>query len=516
MTTLSRQLRVIPIRTPGCYQEYIGSAQLFDHYHKFYLSVNLSSLENSINKFSANFPAIRKRTLDAYSLRIYIALLNEHSNLVQMFDKIAHKRTKRGLVNALGSAIKFVTGNLDNNDLIEIDKNLEILSKNQESEITKISDLTSFAAHITKRYEEDITKINRNIENTEKILNKINSKIEILQILDNEKFNIMKLNNYLQIIERTINLAKLEIPNLELFTPKELLNIIGYLRSQYEPQQIIAISESHLFEILEQAKTLLLITNSAIIIVLKLPILKPQSYQSFSVFPLPNQNDQIMVPPGKYYLEEDDLYHWTDHCRRSRQQLICYDEINHQCRPQKPIACDTAKIRNNYFAVFELENTALLTSTKLPVEAIEKCGNEIQKKIIQFGNILQSTCDVIIGNSTYRRPGLNFSMEIPNYAETKLPDVHHQVNFREEHLNDLKQLRNDLSKLEEPSEFHHLLLQYTHISTTGLIAVIVFATCIIGCYFRKNLVKNLCSKRKIVTLSELKTMCPQLDEDAQI
>lgn len=504
-----------PIKTSGLFQEHLGNAKIFDHYHKFYFSINLTNIEYGINKISTNLPTIKRHASDSQSLQNYASLLQEFGNLKETFNKISHKRPKRGLINILGSAVKFVTGNLDNDDLITINKNLETINKLQESEIAKISEITSFAAHITRRYEGDIAKINHNIDSTEKIVNKVISETEIIQALYSEQSSILKLHNFLKTIERTINLAKLEIPNLELFSRKELITIINYLRTLYKPEQIIHTSETHLFEVLDQSKILLLITNNAVTTVLKLPILKQQSYQYFSVYPLPNSKHQIIVPPASHYLEEDDQHRWASFCRRSRQYFICYDQLEDSCCPQRPTECDAADVINPYFAIIELENTTLLVSTKNKIEVIEKCDKEIQKQLIQNNNLIHSSCEVIIGNSTFQKPGRNLTLDIPVINnEANLESNQQQVKLKVEHLRDTKQLRADLIKLRESSRGRPLI-QYAHASTTGITAVIILAICIAGCHYRKNLAKNICANRPIVTITELKKIIPKLDEDAQ-
>lgn len=50
------------------------------------------------------------------------------------------RRSKRSLVNELGSAIRYVTGNsLDQDDLTEINQHLDTLFKNQENLLSKLA-----------------------------------------------------------------------------------------------------------------------------------------------------------------------------------------------------------------------------------------------------------------------------------------------------------------------------------------------------------------------------------------
>lgn len=84
---------------------------------------------------------------------------------------LIHYRTKRALINVLGSAIKFITGNLDDNDLQDIKSNLNKLYLNDKKVITKISELTSFANHLTERYSKDMQIVSENQNLTMKAIN---------------------------------------------------------------------------------------------------------------------------------------------------------------------------------------------------------------------------------------------------------------------------------------------------------------------------------------------------------
>lgn len=450
---------------------------------------------------------------DSMPMQLYKTLDEELKDLNNAFNKIMHKVVKRGLINILGSAIKFITGNLDNDDLVNLKQNIEEIKNSQYSEISKISKLASFASHITKRYEEDIIKINLNIEETERIIHTIHDELNILQLINNELFNVLRLQKIVKIIERTITLAKLETPNLELFTSSDLLEIIKYLNKVYNTEQIINIDTTHLFEVLDQSKVLLAITSDAVIIVLKIPILKSSVYKRYSIYPVPNQNDKIVVPPAKYYLKKEDSYEWTNQCATTRNQTVCFKEEKFsKCTLADLDSCDVATVTNNYRIITELENNALLVVSKKQEEIIEKCKDVINKNIIQNNNLILSKCDLIIGDSTFKLQGPNFTIDIVNATDNieLKPDFH--VDLKKLHLEDIQQLHKDIQKIEEPT---FPQIHYVHLSITGLIILIIIIILSLICYFRKNLIKNLFGKKKTITIAELKKFIPNWNEDVQ-
>lgn len=127
---------------------------------------------------------------------------------------------------------------------------MKILSENQQKEITKISEFTSFASHITERYNNDLKQINKNTEHIIEAIESVVNKIDILQLVDLEIQNVQKFHEQIKIFERTNNLDSIEMPNIEILTIEELLQIYQHLLKLYEKEQLISIDNAHPFEIL--------------------------------------------------------------------------------------------------------------------------------------------------------------------------------------------------------------------------------------------------------------------------
>ena len=85
--------------------------------------------------------------------------LNDTFDLFNKFEYIetpVKYRSRRGLFNFLGSAIKFITGNLDDNDLDIITNNLQMLKNTQVNIMHKINEFSSFAGNLIKRFSENL------------------------------------------------------------------------------------------------------------------------------------------------------------------------------------------------------------------------------------------------------------------------------------------------------------------------------------------------------------------------
>lgn len=99
----------------GYFQQETGIQSEIIQKHRFVLSLSLTRIKSLINKLNIeiNHPILQKQ---------YNNYLEDIKN---QFSIISHDRTKRGLINGLGTIIKFITGNPDNDDLNLINESIK-------------------------------------------------------------------------------------------------------------------------------------------------------------------------------------------------------------------------------------------------------------------------------------------------------------------------------------------------------------------------------------------------------
>lgn len=320
-------LRIEKLDQSGYYLEDLGSAKLVNHYHKFYFYFNISRIESNYKKLITN---------------LYILELKNHSNLnyslsilkdncLQIEDELAkfNHRSKRALINALGSAIRYVTGNLDQTDLQEINSNLNILFANQEKVLKQINSYTSFANHITDRYTKDMTIIQENLNTSLRALESLDHKLNNEMLIQYNIHLSQMLLNSIKTIERTITLAFNEITNLEIISNSELQEIINHLNLIYQKEYLIKLDKSHLFKIIEFSKFQIISVKNTITCILYIPILHPNIYAYQKIYPIPNEQNKALFPPAKYRLFGAKNELWTnEHCSRIEDQVLCLNKLN--------------------------------------------------------------------------------------------------------------------------------------------------------------------------------------------
>src|SRR5436190_6612142 len=143
----------------------LGNVHIYLTSHYSYYKYNLSSIrveyEKIINHKNIIYASINKANYTYIrELETYINILDFNFN--RLTDKINNifikKRTKRGILNGLGSIIKAISGNLDAEDGQRYDKLFEKINRNQHT-------LQTHNLENIRLNKEMITKFNNQIEN---------------------------------------------------------------------------------------------------------------------------------------------------------------------------------------------------------------------------------------------------------------------------------------------------------------------------------------------------------------
>ncbi|XP_031333824.1 uncharacterized protein LOC116163835 [Photinus pyralis] len=351
----------------------LGITKVRSHYHKFYFYFNLTELELGYYKLLSNIAVLDSKIPQNSTINGVFTILKDNCDLFREQLSKFTPRVKRSLLDGLGTIIKYITGNPDNNDLKEINKNLDILFKNQDKLLKQINKQTSFANHITERYSNDIKSIQTGINLSIQTINTLSSMFETQSIVQYSNHMARKLLNTLQMIERTISLASSNIVNLEVISNSELISIIDHVRSIYKQTELLDLDTQHLFTILDFSKVRIVSVSQIITCILYIPILNPTLYRYSRIYPIPNSQDKVIIPPAKYYLLGEEKEFWTEEdCKTFRNQTICIEEPRiDKCSLVHDIHdCICAIANNNYRLFTQLKDGKILISSKLDINIV--------------------------------------------------------------------------------------------------------------------------------------------------
>ena len=436
------------------------------------------------------------------------------SNIKEQLDKLSIRRSKRGLVNALGTVVKFITGNPDDSDLQTIRSNIEQLHKNQGNEIVKINQLTSFANHVSKRLINQTETLNRNIEKTRHFLHGMYDTLNYRILIENQIHQSELLANTLFALERTISLALYQVPNLEILTVNDIFDMSSYLTNIYSRTQLFPFDENHIFKFIESTKLLIFNTNETVTFLFKVPVLKPFSAHYSRIYPVPNHLNILLVPPKQYLVQTSNAEFWTDEdCQPTTSFRLCLKQPTQElCSISTLEQCKTAKAVNNYEIAYPLANNELLLMSQHSHELIEDCNGVLSRHQLQKASLVRSPCRIIFGTFSFFNSTPIYEIKLPSIS-VNVTSFSHHVELQLQHLTSSQDLHKASIPLPDPGTY---VGELTHYSVTFLCFICLFAFAILLVCYRQRLVEIFCKPRTIIHVRPVdNNQPPILDEGVQ-
>lgn len=288
-------------------QENLGLASLVNFYHKTHFHVNLTSINKNIQNCLTNVYFI---SLKIRNNTLYNYLENSLVSLQAKYKMLTQRRNKRSLFDGLGTAIRYVTGNLDLNDLKEIMSNMQILRNNEDKLKLQNTKTLSLLSFLQNKFENTTNTINSQFLQVSSNLNKLNEEIKVQEFILKEIFNIKSLEAYIDRILNIITFSIKEEINLLLIDTSDITEIERLLNSIFSHNELIPFSKLYYFEFMNLCKLNTIVSDHEIIFVLKIPIIYKITYNYQKLYPTLFNHTNLLVCIGRqrYILFGETLY----------------------------------------------------------------------------------------------------------------------------------------------------------------------------------------------------------------
>lgn len=309
--------------------------------------------------------------------------LDEISEQLNTFEVT---RTKRGLVDGLGSIIKSISGNLDYTDALKYDNAIAVLRQNQNNMAAEVNHQITLSKQWVSHSSNITDKI---IENQNKIMKIIDS------IVDSNKTNEGELFKYIHLAQTLLILGD-NIDNLSNKFSK-LQDLLAFIKAKsnhhsalnyvtfhsmknrlellYNRKEILDISFREYFDIIRIG---FYYKTNEIILVFKFPLVYPTNFSLYRLSLAPNHNNKILVPAYPYVaIHEKALLYMETECPKYSHGHLCEDNMNNHHEEQ-------SKCIQHLILQQEIHTSCRFTSTILSSEAMEQLDD--QHYIISFPN----------------------------------------------------------------------------------------------------------------------------------
>lgn len=313
---------------PGIIPLKLGSARVEKYSHELIHFYDLNPIIEEINKLKNESLILQQlvETNEDYQFEIsnYLKILKFAENRVD--TKLSEilpqpQRTKRGLINALGSIFKSITGNLDYTDGERYDKLINQVQTNQIKLSKTIRTQNSLTVALIDKFNETVQQIRHNEKLLETRLRQISLFVEtqtqrenanMITDVANQLINMFEIFiSILQDIENSISFSMLQqmhpsiINTADLYV--ELLKIKQFLEKDEFPLKLNK-NTMHLFIKYISIKSF--IYGNKVVYVLRIPISFSESFKYYHLYPVPILTEsqfQVIVPRNKYLIK-NQLY----------------------------------------------------------------------------------------------------------------------------------------------------------------------------------------------------------------
>lgn len=418
-----------------------GTIDLPDKYNELILKINKTEIQLAYELLEKEFN--ENSFLQTTMTERYLKMANAERKLFNI-------RHKRGLFNALGSGIKFMFGNLDNEDRLEIQGRLKAIEDNMLTQ----DDIDNIVYHINNE-----TRLIHNLKNATNVLqNQIVRKVLSDSFLD----NIKSYYEHLKDIQLGLVLSRQGILNPKLINPDKIseltTNQFEYIKTSLWQQEDV------LYFIAQIPNTMK--TYSILKVV---PFPTPANYTELNF----DMNRKLTnIDNLLYEIKGSKIKYLEDKCIRNllnKNETECEFIINNK----KEISF----IQPNFIVTKNIDETL-----------IKHTCNDLELKIKNHNLIFFSNCKITINEIVFESLNdkdnflyIPYVNDIINKTLVQLPSTN------------LSELKLGLHKIRTENNVTYVIL---------LVITIILILSIIFQHYKKNYVANNQEVREDANVSE--------------
>lgn len=424
-------------------------------------------LENNFQKLISKFNEIEKGRYINEVTRIQF-LIRQNNNIISEYKPM---RSKRGLINGLGSIIKSISGNLDNEDLITLEnklKNNKALIKQRISLTSKILDnFHNILTNVTLQQNSLNAKLNHEIHMQHK-------ELLLVEIV----FQAETLNDLFQQISEGITFAQHNMFHTSIMSHSLLKQAISHIPSS----QKIDATVTQIIPLIK----INLVMESKLTYILQIPIVNKKTFEYLTIIPIIHSYDSFCTYPVSQTLQvlKSEGMRLADRCNKINE-YIC-EELTPTIPPcekgvilQEDISkCNFTKIHCPEQYIQRISDSIIYVFSQATQQYTQRCSSGLWSRTFKH-SIVVSTDEC-----TYEVNGATLSQNIhtqermsaPQFINITIPKEQKPIFLEgssKEIEKQLQQLRNmPVDKNEEIFHTNTLVLNMT----TIILIVLTFVT----------------------------------------
>lgn len=506
---------------PGVLPFKLGPCNMVSHYHSFLQHVDVHELQEKVNLVQTQLnnisPHLNNNTLSLFEPHIEY-LKEKLQTVLDQLQSFEISRSKRGLIDGLGSVVKSITGNLDYTDALRFNNAIKSLQDNDNKLLAEFNNHVS----LTKDWVTQHSKIIDNIVDNQNKLAALATNIsQSLEKGNHELIQYAHLGQTILIVSDNVDRLSQEITKLQnvlafirastahhdVISLNSISTIVKKLRSIYGSNKVLDIGVREYYDIIQLGSYYI---GNEIVIVYKFPIILSQIYNLYKISIVPNKNHEILVPHFQFLaIHLKDFKYIEAECPKSTKGYLCeeihniYSRTSPDCiaalvsTQQRLPECKPVAISLQKPAYEKLDDRHYTISFPAPTRIRLSCGQDLYKMlqgsylaIIPHNCFIQTT-EFTISNLNDRLKGQALKIiDVPK-EDTSSPAAHPTFRLNSINLTNLHATNKDIT-LQPPVHFNKDNDSGSIYHTTIPLYTLLFGACAltIGLAYRRYRLKR--------------------------
>lgn len=391
----------------------LGGARVIESYSKLIQIIELNDIKNNFIKVNSTLSKIKKlmehhKISDTILVTIAERRINKlEIALYNILPDTYKPRQKRGLFNPLGTFIKAITGNVDQEDYEELQNSIKKLENGRYELVDKLNDQIKINDQLISQNKIVVDHINNiSIQMTEWInIAKTSEKHFIQTVYLDRLFvelydKIMIVQEQIDEVHDILTFAKINIISRHILDNEQM----EYVTEEFDKDGIKIHSEEQIYALL---KIKAFYNNTDLIVIVEIPQFNNQPFNLYKIKTYPVNNQIISQSYNHVILNLENYMIINNLCPMVEQTYMCQlnqiHKINGNCIPElmnnKNASCNTLEVESTE-EVTLLEDGYLYIASPKGISIVTTC-NLKNAQIIGIKLIKFSQCSITVNNRRY-------------------------------------------------------------------------------------------------------------------
>lgn len=412
---------------------------------------------------------------------------------------VPHGRNKRGLINGLGSLVKTITGNLDYEDAVRMEKqisnlNSKIHNVQEKSVILAQKTLSEFGNQLNK-INENQNKLSSLLKNITMHSNSVFRQFNFLEIHIQIDFSLQIILDKLMILEDAMTFAQIGTMHPSIINAHNLISEMIDMKRKFDFIPVATISVENIHKIEKSIEVKAYSTEHTLNFILYIPSVEPIPYDLIHIYSIPDQRNLTIIPKSKYLVLGKGEYAYIDEaCRVITESIHLCNQL--EMRPLQDTGdCITALIQHR-------ADPTSCTYAKMNLKAgkLQNITPNSWLLIINSQQVLKSTCGDQVGYHTLTKTQLiaisyecriqvlnrtlqTHSTTLPIHDVIPLPtqrtlptdEIRFELQLEDTSLDNIQGIINKAESIQDETEYEDWTFVATTPSWTTIILYIIGA-----------------------------------------